>query len=260
MKRPLGDFSFENEMRLGLFGEEYMFMHDERPSMTRSKRKIKTITTLFKYSSLKNTTWILLVFWILLTVANHGDALSLDHFSNDPARNLINCGAIELVGFTISCYLAFKYPRKAVLGISLLLTGLMYILLFAQDVMPGNIDIEETKGKIILVLVIGRISISVAYGTLYTMVAELFPTSVRHFSFGFYNAMSYICVFLLLIIADSADDMKSVSPYPCLVMGVACVVVVYLIKSVKETVDQKIKDYIREEDESLLNYEMRERE
>lgn len=248
--RPLSDFSFENEMRLGRFNANF-FYHDKGPAD--EKKRPKTIMTLCKYPSLRNATWTLLACWIFITIANHGTVLALKHFNDTPQESLLTVGVVEMFGYILAGYCCLNFRRKTILKTTFVITGMVYILLALDGVRPGDIDIDTAGGMNVFLLVVGRGSVCVAIGTMYIFITEVYPTSVRHFGLGFFMSMAYMA---LIFMMNLIEPMRSIGLRPSLIVGIVNVGLVYFMKYVPETQKQKLVDYIKEEDDMLLNMEL----
>jgi len=249
-QRPLPDFSFENEMRLGRFNDN--FFH-RTPGSSEDQKKNKTMMTLCKYPSIRESTWVLLVFWIFTNMGNHGTELALKNFNDNLDENLLTSGVVELFGYILAAYCCLNFRRKSILRFAFITTGIVYILLALQGVRPGDIDIDSSGGFAVLLLVIGRGAVCIGIGTLYVYITEIYPTSVRHFGFGFFMATSYLS---LIFVMNLIDPMRAIGLRPSLIVGIVDIGLILLLKYLPETQKMKLVDYIKEEDDLLLNMEM----
>mmetsp|Transcript_35597 Transcript_35597/g.32069 ORF Transcript_35597/g.32069 Transcript_35597/m.32069 type:complete len:189 (-) Transcript_35597:616-1182(-) len=83
-KRTVPLFNFEGESKLNLFGNFAGYEIGKRTiNEVRKQNKVKTIATLFAYKSIRYSAYILLLFRIVMTIANHGSVLALNTFNDN---------------------------------------------------------------------------------------------------------------------------------------------------------------------------------
>ncbi|RZJ85649.1 MAG: hypothetical protein EOO20_19895, partial [Chryseobacterium sp.] len=135
------DTVVENEMKLGYTSNNFFYQTQQGPE----EKKQKTVMTLCKYPALRTPTWVILVFWILFTIANHGTVLALKHFNDSPQESLLTVGVVELFGYIIGGYCCLNFRRKSILRFSFITIGVVYLLFGIINQRPGDIDIDILK-------------------------------------------------------------------------------------------------------------------
>jgi len=246
-QRTLMEFAFENEMKLGYTTNNFFYQTQQTPE---EKTKQKTVMTLCKYPALRTPTWVILVFWILFTIGNHGTVLALKHFNDSAQESLLTVGVVELFGYIIAGYCCLNFRRKSILRFAFIVGGFVYIIFALVNQRPGDIDIDTAGGMMVLLLVLGRGAVCIGIGTMYVYITEVYPTSVRHFGFGFFTASSYLA---LIFVMNMVEPLRDIGLRPSFLVGVAYIGMIWMLKYVPETQKNKLVDYINEEDDLLLN-------
>lgn len=252
--RPLPEFRFENEVKLGLFGNSSSTAFFKSDNQERQKnREGRSIMTLFKYTSLKTPCWILLVFKIFITISNLGNILAIDTFYPDYNQNLLTGGVIEVFGYVLSAYCVLNFRRKPMFKAAFTTIGAVYILFYFCGVKAGEINFNQNSQFVIFLVVIGKLAVCIAYGNILVYICEVIPTSVRHFAFGLFTAASY---FVLMFWANLVIGLRSKGFSPQFLVGVVFLCFWQLMHYVPETLNHPLLEQIKEEDELLLNVEM----
>ena len=226
-ERPLPDYKLAEEhldiMSTYSPGHEQSLLDEDK-----TKSKPRTIFTLFKYPSLKKPCWCLCAIYVLLSIPHQGNLIALTHFSNDGPQSLMTCGIIELFSYIISAYCCLNFRRKMILKTTFVCIGSVYILFLTTGQIASEIDIHHSDGFSILLLLIGRISTSVGFATLNIYITEVIPTSVRHFAYALYTAVTS---FAYIFLDNFIISMRSAGFHPqfCLGVIIICLCTLLLI-------------------------------
>jgi len=253
-RRMAAEFHFENEVKLGLFGNSKATAFFQTDSKERAKnREGRSMMTLFKYASLKTPAWILLIFKIFITMANHGNLLAIDTFYPDYNQNLLTSGVIEVFGFILSAYCVLNFRRKVMFKTVFTTIGVVYLLFWLTGNKAGEINFNQNSAFIIMLVIIGRLAVCIAYGNILVYICEVVPTSVRHYAFGLFTSASY---FVLMFWANLVLALRAKGLSPQFAVGVIFICFWQLMSYVPETLNHPLLEQIKEEDELLLNVEM----
>jgi len=253
--RPLPEFVFESEIKTTFFGDTYgvMFRNDSKEEPLVKDKNVKTFLTLFQYKSIRKTSLILLSLRVFLTIANHGNVLSLNTFHTEASQSLLTDGVIELFGYVFASYCSLRVKRRALFRTMFFAIGFIYIAFCAIGVRPSEIEIEKAKGFVILLLVVGRWAICIASGVLFVYNCEAIPTNVRHFSFGLNVSVAY----LVILVLDGLDGLfRDTHLIFQFLFGLVFFAHIKLTEEMPETYGKPLPDVIREEDDLLVNIEM----
>lgn len=99
------------------------------------------------------------------------NSLGENHFVN-----FIASGAVELPAYILILFTADKYGRKKVLTSSMIISGIVLIL---TGFVPSNREILTA-----ILAMLGKMTVSISYGTIFMYATELFPTVIRNIGLG----------------------------------------------------------------------------
>ncbi|XP_073335964.1 organic cation/carnitine transporter 2-like [Pagrus major] len=143
---------------------------------TRSKEENYNVFDLFRTSSIRNTTLILLIVWFTLLTGYYGLSLNSVKLSGNPYINAFISAAVEVPGY-ISCWLALAYFPRRYAGSSTLLLGavsLFFIQLVPQNLPELSIALE----------MLGKFGFTVSSSMIFVYTIEIYPTVIRSTATG----------------------------------------------------------------------------
>lgn len=189
---------------------------------------------------LKNSTLLirlgLCIFaWITNTLVYYGLSLNSVLIEGSQHVNFMLVCAIEIPAYILNYYISHRVGRRWTLAAVFMLCGTSVVI---SGFVPS--DIAWLK---LLLFLIGKFSISVAFLVTYVFTAELFPTILRHRCLGLCSMFGRIGS----MVAPQTPLMEIVfSGFSTLFMGGFAIVASILVTFLPETLNIKLPDTIEE--------------
>ncbi|CRK91510.1 CLUMA_CG005171, isoform A [Clunio marinus] len=136
-----------------------------------------SILDLFKTPNLRNKSLLIFFNWYVISGAYYGLSWSSgSSLSGDPIINHVLCGAVELPGYIVLLLTLNRFGRKKILSGNLIFAGTTLIL---SLIVPQN-----NHWLVLGLTLLGKMSITASYGTIYLFSVEQFPTVIRNVALG----------------------------------------------------------------------------
>ncbi|XP_066501590.1 organic cation/carnitine transporter 2-like isoform X2 [Hoplias malabaricus] len=153
-----------------IFKEIEDIVGDTKPNET------KNILDLLRTSSIRETTLILFLVWLTLSMGYFGLSLNTSRLHGDPYVNCFISAAIEVPAYIIS-WLSLRYlPRRVSCSASMLLGGV--VLYFIQLVPPSLPSLA------VALEMFGKFGIAIGTALMFAYTGELYPTVLRNTAVG----------------------------------------------------------------------------
>ncbi|KAK6169655.1 hypothetical protein SNE40_020657 [Patella caerulea] len=191
--------------------------------------------------------------WFVASMTYYGLTLNVANLSGDTYLNFTIYNVAETVAYILCLILLDRLGRKILHCCFMLIGGIaclstMFPVMYGDD---SHIWITSALSMV------GKLSISAAYATIYIFSAELFPTVLRNSALGSSSTCSHFGGMLSPYIADLGiligGDLKTA--LPLIVFGSICVTAGLLSLLLPETLNQKLPETI--EDTKSLNRKVR---
>lgn len=201
----------------------------DKPQVTAS------VLDLFKHSSLRKRSIIIFFDWCANNITYYGLSWNTNNLGGNPYLNFVISGAVETPANIFTLLTLNRWGRKKILCGSMIFAGtaLLTTLLIPIDIVWLTV----------LLAMLGKISITVSYGTIYIFSAEQFPTVVRNAGLGASSTFAR----LGSIIAPYINIMVHVwKPFPLLVFGALAFAGGVLSLMLPETLNKKLPETLAE--------------
>ena len=172
--------SFEDSVMEGLV-EKYSTTGDAASHVSQEK----SITEVFKSRIMLVRLIILCLNWVVCTMVYYGIALNMASLiEGDIFLNFFLNALLEGIGFALIAATIDKLGRKLVFCFSIIVSGLSCL----ATMVPVLVESDDQWINIVLSN-IGRFSMNVAFGVVYFLTMELFPTGVRNSALSFCSGL-----------------------------------------------------------------------
>jgi MFS transporter, OCT family, solute carrier family 22 (organic cation transporter), member 4/5 len=137
--------------------------------------KKPSLLDLFKTPNLRIKAFLIFFDWFVISCAYYGLSWSTGtNLSGNPILNHVLSGAVEIPGYIVLLLTLDRFGRKKVLSGN---------LVFAGTCLLSSIFVSNESVKITLTM-LGKMSITASYGTIYLFSVEQFPTVIRNVALG----------------------------------------------------------------------------
>ncbi|KAF7267223.1 hypothetical protein GWI33_019552 [Rhynchophorus ferrugineus] len=194
-----------------------------------------SVIDLFKHSSLRKRSLIIFFDWCANNITYYGLSWNTNNLGGNPYLNFVISGAVETPANIFTLLTLNRWGRKVILCGSMIFAG---VALLATLLIPVNI-----VWLTVILAMLGKISITVSYGTIYIFSAEQFPTVVRNAGLGASSTFAR----LGSIMAPYINVMAHVwRPFPLLVFGALALLGGVLSLMLPETLNKKLPETLAE--------------
>ncbi|XP_050311256.1 organic cation transporter protein-like isoform X2 [Anthonomus grandis grandis] len=208
---------------------------EEEKSPKSESQMTASVIDLFKHSNLRKRSLIIFFDWCANNVTYYGLSWNTNNLGGNPYLNFVISGAVETPANIFTLLTLNRWGRKKILCGSMIVAGSS---LLATIITPSNLE-----WLIILLAMIGKISITVSYGTIYIFSAEQFPTVVRNAGLGASSTFARLGSIVAPYINIMAHYWK---PIPLLVFGSLAFTGGILSLILPETLNRKLPETIAE--------------
>ncbi|XP_050391200.2 organic cation transporter protein [Patella vulgata] len=182
--------------------------------------------------------------WFVASMTYYGLTLNVSNLSGDTYLNFTIYNVAEMIAYILCLLLLDRLGRK-ILHCSFMLFGGIACLSTMFPVIYGD---ESHIWMTSALSMVGKLSISAAYATIYIFSTELFPTVLRNSALGSSSTCSHFGGMLSPYIADLGiiigGDLKTA--LPLIVFGSTCVTAGLLSLLLPETLNQKLPETIED--------------
>ncbi|CAI5683791.1 solute carrier family 22 member 16 [Oreochromis aureus] len=148
---------------------------DTEEQSSKPEKKL-TIVDLFGSWRMAGRTCTVWAIWFIGSLGYYVSSLGSVNLGGNQYVNLFLAGAVELPSYLVGCFAMDRIGRKKTCAPSLLLAALACFLII---VVPADIEI-----LIIVLSMIGKFAIAIAFGLIYLYTCELYPTIIRSLAVG----------------------------------------------------------------------------
>ncbi|XP_066254566.1 organic cation transporter protein-like [Euwallacea similis] len=207
----------------------------EKEKKKEDSKMTASVIDLFKHSNLRKRSLIIFFDWCANNITYYGLSWNTNNLGGNPYLNFVISGAVETPANIFTLLTLNRWGRKKILCGSMMVAG---AALLATTVAPAN-----ANWLTVLLAMIGKISITVSYGTVYIFSAEQFPTVVRNAGLGASSTFAR----LGSIVAPYINMMARIwQPFPLLVFGSLALSGGVLSLLLPETLNKKLPETLEE--------------
>lgn len=136
-----------------------------------------TLLDLFKSPNLRTKALLIFFNWFVISLSYYGLSWSTgSSLSGNPILNHVLSGAVEVPGYIFLLLTLNRYGRKKILAGNLMFAGSTLLL---------SLIVPQNKTWLVITLtMLGKMSITASYGTIYLFSVEQFPTVIRNVALG----------------------------------------------------------------------------
>ncbi|XP_035766414.1 solute carrier family 22 member 16 isoform X2 [Neolamprologus brichardi] len=148
---------------------------DTEEQLSKPEKKL-TIVDLFGSWRMAGRTCTVWAIWFIGSLGYYVFSLGSVNLGGNQYVNLFLAGAVELPSYLVGCFAMDRIGRKKTCAPSLLLAAVACFLII---VVPADIEILT-----IVLSMIGKFAIAIAFGLIYLYTCELYPTIIRSLAVG----------------------------------------------------------------------------
>ncbi|CAG9763144.1 unnamed protein product [Ceutorhynchus assimilis] len=194
-----------------------------------------SVVDLFKHSNLRKRSLIIFFDWCANNITYYGLSWNTNNLGGNPYLNFVISGAVETPANIFTLLTLNRWGRKKILCGSMIVAG---SALLATTITPINLVWLS-----VFLAMLGKIAITVSYGTVYIFSAEQFPTVVRNAGLGASSTFAR----LGSIVAPYINIMAHFwQPFPLLVFGILAFIGGLLSLLLPETLNKKLPETLAE--------------
>ncbi|KAH8332812.1 hypothetical protein KR074_011293 [Drosophila pseudoananassae] len=135
-----------------------------------------TVFDLLRYPNLRRKTLLIFFDWFVNSGVYYGLSWNTNNLGGNQLVNFMISGAVEIPGYMLLLFTLNRWGRRSILCGTMLIAG---VSLLATIFVPSDMN-----WLIIACAMIGKLTITSSYGTIYIFSAEQFPTVVRNVGLG----------------------------------------------------------------------------
>lgn len=160
-------------------------------------------------------------------------------------------GLGELIAYFYSGYLSLHYPRVKIVRGIMWIAGLIHLAFFAflnQD--KSSIVVNVMSFSSIIAL---RLAISSGNCIFNVYIAEVYPTTVRHYAFGYFGLTTKLIAILAPPFVQLCE-VANISPF--IPLSIFFFAGIPTLSKLRETFGHPLQDNLEEEDNALLQTDL----
>ncbi|XP_053396544.1 organic cation transporter protein-like [Mercenaria mercenaria] len=188
--------------------------------------------------------WSLIIFfnWFVCSMSYYGVVLNTGNLGGDLFFNFVLLTIAEYPGKILDMLLLDRIGRKR-LYVGYLFVGGIACITTIWPIVDGS---DELHYVLIALAMIGKLCITGAFGAVYVLSAEIFPTVVRNAGMGSSSAVARIGSMIAPYIAKSADLVSGArgKSIPLTAFGVSMFIAALLALFLPETLNRELPETI----------------
>ncbi|XP_061785382.2 solute carrier family 22 member 16 [Nerophis lumbriciformis] len=204
----------------------------DRPAEGEKKLSILDLFGSWRMAGRTCTVWAI---WFIGSLGYYVFSLGSVNLGGNQYINLFLAGAVELPSYLVGCFAMDRIGRKKTCAPALLLAGVACMLII---VVPA--DIEPLA---IVLSMVGKFAIAIAFGLIYLYTCELYPTIIRSLAVGSGSMMCRVGS----VVAPFCVYLADVWIYlPQLIVGILAFIIGILTLLLPETLGQPLTTTLEE--------------
>lgn len=194
-----------------------------------------SVLDLFRYPNLRKKSLNIFFSWFVNSATYYGLSWNTSNLGGNDYLNFLVSGVVEIPGYLLLLLLLNSWGRRATLCSALIVTGVALLL---TQLVPSNTD-----WLVITFAMIGKMTITASYGTLYIFTAEQFPTVIRNVGLGAASTSARVGGVLAPYFNLLADYWR---PLPLVIFGSLALLSGCLALLLPETLNKKLPETIKD--------------
>lgn len=195
--------------------------------------KSGSLADLFRPKSMLISTFLQNSIWFITAMVYFGISLASGDLSGDMYRDFVLTSLVEIPGNILAIWLCNRYGRKKSTAFPLVITGLALI---GVGFIPSDSSDVVSKWSRVSLGMIGKLSITISFGSVFVLSAELYPTVVRSQALGLLSVISRLGAATSPWIAKGLRSMHGSLPF--YTMGALSIVAALQCLPLRETKDK----------------------
>lgn len=205
-----------------LLVSHYKALHQEKDTYSYG------IPDLFRTPNMIRKSLIISGCWLAVAVVYYGLSFNTGKLNGNPFLIMFLSGFVELPGYGFAMYFVQKAGNRAILSITMILSGLSCL---------ATVFLRYDSTSITVAAMIGKSIISGSFAVIYKYTAELFPTVVRSSGVGF----GTMCASLSAALSPLITLLDSFNPkIPTVVFGLLSLLFGSFALLLPETLGRKL--------------------
>lgn len=197
------------------------------------KEKRARIYDVFKHPNLRKRALIIFFDWFANSITYYGLSWNTSNLGGNDYLNFVVSGAVEIPAYTFLLLTLNRWGRKSILCGSMVCAGVSLLLTM---LVPQDLD-----WLVVTLAMIGKLSITASYGTVYIFSVEQFPTVIRNAGLGASSSAARMGSILAPVINILSEVWK---PFPLIIFGALALSGGCLSLLLPETLNKKLPETI----------------
>ncbi|XP_019712390.1 solute carrier family 22 member 5-like isoform X1 [Hippocampus comes] len=198
-------------------------------------KRVYTFMDLIRTTNLRNITGLGFFIWIAISMVYYGLSLNTSNLKGNIYLNCLVSAATDAVAYIATFVLMNRAPRHTLLCVNLMFSGLTLLVV---KLVP-----EDTHAAFQVLVLMGKLGVSVGHSFIYFFFTELYPTVVRNTGLGVLSTSgrigTIVCPYILHI-----GIYSKVLPY--IIFGSFSIIAAILSLVLPDTRNCKFPDLISE--------------
>lgn len=194
-----------------------------------------TVFDLLRYPNLRRKTLLIFFDWFVNSGVYYGLSWNTNNLGGNQLVNFMISGAVEIPGYALLLFTLNRWGRRSILCGTMLIAG---VSLLATIFVPSDMN-----WLIIACAMIGKLTITSSYGTIYIFSAEQFPTVVRNVGLGASSMIARVGGILAPYLKLLGEIWR---PLPLIICGALSLIAGLLSLFLPETLNQPMPETIED--------------
>lgn len=200
-----------------------------------------SIVDLLRTPNIRKRTVVLWYCWFVVCLVFYGLSLNASNLAGDPYLNFASMGLVEVPAFIFIILTFWRIGRRTILCSSFTITGVVLLLRLIIPLCPGQeITLKSLDTGCAL---IGKMSASAAFVTMYVYSTEVYPTVIRSLGLGGTSMMARVGGLLAPFLAQVMESNPTV---PQVIFGLSCLLSAALLLLLPETKGRSLPETIED--------------
>ncbi|KAK4872796.1 hypothetical protein RN001_014825 [Aquatica leii] len=178
-----------------------------------SAEKSATVLDIFKHRSILKRSLVIFFDWMVNSMTYYGLSWNTNNLGGNDYINFVISGAVEIPAYAFLLLTLNRWGRKYILCGCMVTAGVALLMTMTVP--------NDHYWAIVTLAMIGKLSITASYGTVYIFSTEQFPTVIRNAALGVGSMCARIGSISAPLINLTSEAWK---PFPLIIFGILALV------------------------------------